>query len=309
MDIIWADRATVSPNAYNPNEMTPAQLRATAESLAEFGWRVPIQANTREDGTYEITDGEHRWLASGYVYLLPADPLDPADDVLRPTVTAENVDAVNAGRKKGQLLNVGDPLPVQAPQGEGDPGIPHGYRRGVVMGEDTRPPHGALRAFPYVPLILCDDLSESQRKKLTVVLDTTRGEMNLVRLGGLLAQLKDELGLDALAHSLPFPQVELEQMATLGVHDWGQYSDPPPPPAPSSASSSEPTGYRTLTVKLTLSDHTAVMDAYSAVEAALGGLPQHEAEALGEVFALLARDYLGAGQDADAPQEPALAPT
>ena len=72
----------VIPNEWNPNEMNPAQVKALAESLDEFGNILPIVVRLKGD-RYEIIDGEHRFFALQHqrvseieVVIVDADDID-----------------------------------------------------------------------------------------------------------------------------------------------------------------------------------------------------------------------------------------
>ena len=60
MEIIQLKIDQISPNNWNPNEMTATQSQALKESLDEFGNILPIIVRMGESGQYEVIDGEHR---------------------------------------------------------------------------------------------------------------------------------------------------------------------------------------------------------------------------------------------------------
>lgn len=61
----WIDREQLSANDWNPNHQAPPEHRLLATSILENGWTQPIVARDNGNGTFEIVDGYHRWLASG----------------------------------------------------------------------------------------------------------------------------------------------------------------------------------------------------------------------------------------------------
>lgn len=89
-----------------------------------------------------------------------------------------------------------------------------------------------IEQVPIIPLPL-DDVSA---RKLTVILNETRGNADAVLLGQLLTSLKgmhdDDIAL--LKFALPYTDAELEHLLSLGTQDWDSFSnqppDPPPPP-------------------------------------------------------------------------------
>lgn len=90
------------------------------------------------------------------------------------------------------------------------------------------------------------DLSDSDAKKLTVVLNETTGEADVVLLGRLLADLQ---GLDDFQIALPYTEAELAHLLSIGAEDWDSYGDAPAPdPAPPP---SDPTDEVELVVLLT----------------------------------------------------------
>lgn len=58
---VSADRLHANP--WNPNRMDDAQRRATRESMATYGFLIPLLVRPHPDldGHYQIVDGEHRW--------------------------------------------------------------------------------------------------------------------------------------------------------------------------------------------------------------------------------------------------------
>jgi len=66
--------ALVTPNGWNPNEMTPALMASLEQGFVEDGWLVNqalLVWGTDETGQARnlIIDGEHRWLAANHVGL------------------------------------------------------------------------------------------------------------------------------------------------------------------------------------------------------------------------------------------------
>lgn len=59
-EVVWRDRAEISPNDYNPNKVAKPEMELLKISILEDGWTQPIVINP--DMT--IVDGFHRWLVS-----------------------------------------------------------------------------------------------------------------------------------------------------------------------------------------------------------------------------------------------------
>lgn len=67
------------------------------------------------------------------------------------------------------------------------------------------------------------DLSDGDAKKLTIVLNETRGTADKIELAQLLAEIDSELGEGAIA-ALPYDLTEYEELLALAEHDWDDYS-------------------------------------------------------------------------------------
>lgn len=63
------------------------------------------------------------------------------------------------------------------------------------------------------------DLSDGDAKKLTIVLNETRGQADKLELSQLLAEIEEELGDDAIA-ALPYDLDEYEELLKLAQDDW-----------------------------------------------------------------------------------------
>lgn len=75
--------------------------------------------------------------------------------------------------------------------------------------------------FPVVVL----DVTLDQAKKLTVVLNETRGDADVVLLGQLLNDLKQTADSDeAFVAALPYSTAELEHLLSIGAQDWDQFA-------------------------------------------------------------------------------------
>lgn len=59
--VIWRDRNTLKPNAYNPNKVAGPEMRLLKISIMEDGWTQPIVVGPE----LNIIDGFHRWTTSG----------------------------------------------------------------------------------------------------------------------------------------------------------------------------------------------------------------------------------------------------
>ena len=88
-----------------------------------------------------------------------------------------------------------------------------------------------------------ENLSEADAKKLTVVMNETRGSADKISLARLLADLEPEFGdLAALNQGLPYEENELKELIALAAVDWENFdSDFDNDPEESDDSSNEET--------------------------------------------------------------------
>lgn len=67
------------------------------------------------------------------------------------------------------------------------------------------------------------DLPDTQAKKLTLIMNETRGQNDKIALSQLLTDLETDLGLEDLQTGLPFELSELNDLIELGKFDWDSY--------------------------------------------------------------------------------------
>jgi hypothetical protein len=67
------------------------------------------------------------------------------------------------------------------------------------------------------------DLADSQAKKLTLIMNETRGQNDKIALSQLLNDLEADMTLEELQVGLPFELSELEDLLELGKFDWDTY--------------------------------------------------------------------------------------
>jgi ParB-like chromosome segregation protein Spo0J len=60
--VAWVPRTSIRPNDYNPNAVSPPELRLLKVSILQDGWTQPIVVHR---GSGVIVDGEHRWTVAG----------------------------------------------------------------------------------------------------------------------------------------------------------------------------------------------------------------------------------------------------
>ena len=79
----WIDRDSLKPNDWNPNKVSPENLKLLKQSILTNGWTLPIVI--RPDNT--IIDGFHRWTVAG------EEPLRSMLDGKVPVVRVTHSDA------------------------------------------------------------------------------------------------------------------------------------------------------------------------------------------------------------------------
>ena len=112
-------------------------------------------------------------------------------------------------KKYGQLLEL-----VVRPNDNGKYTIVDGEHRYDELGDEV-----------YCNIV--HGLSDADAKKLTVILNETRGEADKIELAQLLSSLTDEFDFDELMVGLPYESNELEELIKLAEVDWEQFEDSP----------------------------------------------------------------------------------
>lgn len=127
-----------------------------------------------------------------------------------------------------QTFGFVDPLTVRDhPDIEGDVQIIDGFHRWKASGE-------LLGHDVDLPTVVLLNLPDTSARKLTVILNESRGEADPILLGTLLAELSKELDPDELRVGLRFDDAELAHLMSLSDVDWDGFKpneDEPQPPA------------------------------------------------------------------------------
>lgn len=150
-----------------------------------------------------------------------------------------------------------------------------------------------LSGTVYVNVI--HGLSDAEAKKLTIVMDGTKGEFDKIELAKLLADIKDDLG-EETGVALPYTDSELQEIIKLAAVDWDQFdtsgnTEDGEEQAPAASDGS--TQWQTLKeIKLPVEAFERVQDTYNMIEKERGGLPKDASLAWGVVLETLAAEYL-----------------
>lgn len=83
---------------------------------------------------------------------------------------------------------------------------------------------GELVSSKKIPSIVID-VDEVHAKRLTIIMNETRGRADLAKLGDLLNAIAPELG-DNLIEGLPYTPTQLEELMDIAEFDWESLSVP-----------------------------------------------------------------------------------
>jgi hypothetical protein len=113
---------------------------------------------------------------------------------------------------------------------------PVGDRYQIIDGEHR---YDELTDDVYVTVL--HGLSDADAKKLTIILNETRGEADKIELAQLLADLANELDGDELLNALPYEQNELDELVKLAEVDWDNFNNSDDDQQPNFKGESDPT--------------------------------------------------------------------
>lgn len=150
-----------------------------------------------------------------------------------------------------------------------------------------------------LPVVNLGALPDADAKKLTIILNETRGKANTVDLAALLAEIGAEIGGEALSVGLPYNPDELAQLLESVNYDWEaaknkrQSSDDE---TDEGEGESKPDQLLIVTLQLSVAGK-AFLDEAAAIISTNGMLPKCEissdpARALGQAVETLAREFL-----------------
>ena len=151
-----------------------------------------------------------------------------------------------------------------------------------------------LEQTVYVNVI--HGLSDAEAKKLTIVMDGTKGEFDKVDLAKLLSDIQADMG-DETGLALPYSPEELDEIIKLAAVNWDEFGGDANADEKVPDADGQKDQWQTLKeIKLPVSAMERVQDAYNLIEQSRGGLPKEPGLAWGVVLESLAADFLaGAG--------------
>ena len=76
--------------------------------------------------------------------------------------------------------------------------------------------------YKLIPSVIIDGLENKDAKKLTIILNETKGSNDKIELGKLLGELEKDFG-DNLKIGLPFNDDDLNDLIEFGNVDWDKY--------------------------------------------------------------------------------------
>ena len=76
--------------------------------------------------------------------------------------------------------------------------------------------------YKLIPSVIIDGLENKDAKKLTIILNETKGSNDKIELGKLLGELEKDFG-DNLKIGLPFNDTDLNDLIEFGNVDWDKY--------------------------------------------------------------------------------------
>ena len=188
--------SNMKPNNWNPNRMNPKQFEAEVVSIIHNGFIDPItvrDVSKDDDFYYEIIDGEHRWRA-----------LKEIERRCGSTVEAN---------KKIKIIE------------DAIYDIKRGWRHRdgkYFEHNEAIPQIKEILDKKMVPCLNLGGIADVQAKKLTIVMNETRGSADLIELSTVLSDIAKDLdsNLDRLSHGLPYEAKELQEMLSIGKFDW-----------------------------------------------------------------------------------------
>lgn len=150
--------------------------------------------------------------------------------------------------------------------------------KSIVGGEDT-----------FVSVNLLFGYSDPEVKKLTIILNETRGSADKIQLATLLSDLNTYLPTENLIVGLPYKPTELEELIDLSDVDWGNFDEDFS--FEDDDDRSDDNEWISLSVKVPSTAMDVINQAKDLVSEQKE-LHKNKAIALGMVFECLAEEYL-----------------
>ncbi len=193
MEITFYPILKVRPNPWNPNKMNSREFEAEIESILHFGFIDPV--TVRENNGPEVIDGAHRLRALSEICRRSRLPvIDP--------FSVKMVEDVTFDEKEGWRHPDGSHL----------------------TSREYIPPLDELLKREEIPCVNLGCVPTAQAKKLTIILNETRGRAEKQKLSSLLAGIAEEakMSIGQLQVGLPYHEQELTEFLELRKLDWSK---------------------------------------------------------------------------------------
>lgn len=171
----------------------------------------------------------------------------------------------------------------------------------IVRPHPNKPEHyqiidGAHRFETLGETVFCNviyGLSDANAKKLTIIMNETRGEADKIELAQLLASIEEDMG-DDLITALPYTETELDELIRLAAVDWDQFDQPGSEESTNESQSSTDTdGWVVFTVKASVPAMDVINQAHDLLKDEKGDQFHHDrAIAWGQFLEYISADYL-----------------
>lgn len=187
-------------------------------------------------------------------------------------------------QKYGQVIEL---LVRPHPEKEGEYEIIDGEHRFNVLPEQV-----------YCNVI--ENISDPDAKKLTIIMNETRGQNDKVELAQLLSSLEEDMGSSDLLTGLPYSSNELDELIGLAQFDWDSFTteslDPENEPEDeidqSGSGEFSKGGEQEIIIKVNNEQFEILNDAYKQIEQELGDLGNSKQSAWGKVLSEIASRFV-----------------
>lgn len=159
----------------------------------------------------------------------------------------------------------------------------------IIDGEHRRNSCRDL-GYQFIPCDVIHNISEANAKKLTIILNETRGNAQKTELSRLLADIKLDLG-DDLILGLPYDPAELDDLVQLGELSLDDLDDEESPEGSGEEDASKKDELIEFRAKVDQATFDRLQDSFNLLQEG-GELPKNKALAWGQVLGRLVSDYL-----------------
>ena len=169
---------------------------------------------------------------------------------------------------------------------------PHPTKKGkyqVIDGEHRLTSLSDKNQEVYVNVI--HELPDAEAKKLTIILNETRGEADKIELAELLAEISKDLG-DETIIGLPYNPNELDELIKLSDIDWDNFGKDDSDEFDENDPTTESSEWTTIVAKIPSEAMERVQDVYNLISDERNGLNKDKGIAWGQVIESLCADYL-----------------